>query len=337
MMSRNWDDHADISGRRARRKPVGGGARAADGPGHGGAAHRPAGSSAGRAALRQIAAGLRADRGRGAPAAPRGGGRAGDARPPPKRWRARQQELSGQIRIGAPDGCANFLLPQVCAAIAEDNPDLEVQIVAAAAGRQPLASARRTWPSPSRAPTARAAERCRRSPITACTSPPRALSARHAPDRGAAATCSGHRIVGYIPDMIFDKELDYLAELGVTRVRSPRTRSRCSSTGCGRGRGSGIVHDFALPSRPDWCGSCPTSQPHAQLLPRPACGRPRGSTGSNRFAAALADGLRREVARLEGLSLTGRGAPRRTLERNAVSSAEETDHAGSADPQEQGG
>jgi len=38
--------------------------------------------------------------------------------------------MSGQIRIGAPDGCANFLLPQVCAAIGADNPDLEIQIVA---------------------------------------------------------------------------------------------------------------------------------------------------------------------------------------------------------------
>jgi len=38
--------------------------------------------------------------------------------------------LTGQIRLGAPDGCANFLLPQVCNAIRKDNPDLEVQILA---------------------------------------------------------------------------------------------------------------------------------------------------------------------------------------------------------------
>ena len=28
-------------------------------------------------------------------------------------------DLSGQWRIGAPDGCANYLLPQVCARICE--------------------------------------------------------------------------------------------------------------------------------------------------------------------------------------------------------------------------
>lgn len=38
--------------------------------------------------------------------------------------------LAGQMRIGAPDGCANYLLPQVCARIGEENPDLDIQIVA---------------------------------------------------------------------------------------------------------------------------------------------------------------------------------------------------------------
>ena len=38
--------------------------------------------------------------------------------------------MTGQIRIGAPDGCANYLLPQVLAAICDANPGLEVQIVA---------------------------------------------------------------------------------------------------------------------------------------------------------------------------------------------------------------
>ena len=40
------------------------------------------------------------------------------------------EALTGSIRIGAPDGCANFLLPQVCAAIAAENPGLETQILA---------------------------------------------------------------------------------------------------------------------------------------------------------------------------------------------------------------
>ena len=38
--------------------------------------------------------------------------------------------LSGTIRIGAPDGCANYLLPQVCAAIGAAHPALDIQILA---------------------------------------------------------------------------------------------------------------------------------------------------------------------------------------------------------------
>jgi len=38
--------------------------------------------------------------------------------------------LTGQIRIGAPDGSANYLLPQVCAQISDENPELDIQILA---------------------------------------------------------------------------------------------------------------------------------------------------------------------------------------------------------------
>ena len=39
-------------------------------------------------------------------------------------------QITGQLRIGAPDGCANYLLPQVCAEICDAHPGLEIQIVA---------------------------------------------------------------------------------------------------------------------------------------------------------------------------------------------------------------
>ncbi len=49
------------------------------------------------------------------------------------------------------------------------------------------------------------------------------------PIRHAAPIWRRIAIVGYIPDMIFDKELDYLAEIGAPdRRRWPRIRSRCS-------------------------------------------------------------------------------------------------------------
>ena len=112
--------------------------------------------------------------------------------------------FSGQIRIGAPDGCANYLLPQVCAAICAQHPDLEVQVLA----------------------LPRAVNLSRREADMAITvSPPQAgrLSVQKMTDYrlhlatrrdvvapSTLAEVKNQRIVGYIPDMIFDKELDYL-------------------------------------------------------------------------------------------------------------------------------
>ena len=49
---------------------------------------------------------------------------------PPGAVAGSTKSLSGQIRIGAPDGSANYLLPQVCAKISDANPDLDIQILA---------------------------------------------------------------------------------------------------------------------------------------------------------------------------------------------------------------
>ena len=43
---------------------------------------------------------------------------------------AQSDQLKGQVRIGAPDGVANFLLPQVCSRIVAENPELDIQVVA---------------------------------------------------------------------------------------------------------------------------------------------------------------------------------------------------------------
>ena len=84
----------------------------------------------GAPALRPLARGLRADRGRARPARPRPGdgepgarGGGGDAAGEPDR-------LSGTVRIGAPDGVSNYLLIDACDALTRDNPDLQVQVVA---------------------------------------------------------------------------------------------------------------------------------------------------------------------------------------------------------------
>ncbi|MGP6085995.1 LysR family transcriptional regulator [Antarctobacter jejuensis] len=209
----------------------------------------------------------------------------------------RAEGLSGQIRIGAPDGCANFLLPRVCAQIAEANPDLDVQILA----------------------LPRVVNLSRReADLAIAVSPPSAgrlvvqkitdyrlhlaasdeyLSA-HPPIR-TADDLRHHRIVGYIPDMIFDKELDYLDELGLTRVPLASNSVAVQFHWLRQGAGLGIVHDFALPVAEGLRLVLPEeiSLVRSFYLVRHA--DDRRLERQTRFADALVNGMRAELSRLE--------------------------------------
>jgi len=46
-------------------------------------------------------------------------------------FRQSSSQLLGKFRIGAPDGCATFLLPEVCAKISSEHPGLVMEVVAA--------------------------------------------------------------------------------------------------------------------------------------------------------------------------------------------------------------
>ncbi|KMK67418.1 LysR family transcriptional regulator [Puniceibacterium sp. IMCC21224] len=208
--------------------------------------------------------------------------------------------LSGQIRIGAPDGCANFLLPQVCAAIADDNPDLDLQIVALPRVVN-LSKREADMAIAVSAPTAGRLTVQKITDYQLHLAASRAYLSRHAPIH-APEDLRDHRIVGYIPDMIFDKELDYLADIGLSRVGLASNSVAVQFHWLRDGAGIGIVHDFALPAAPDMT---------LVLRDRIALRRSfylvrhaddRRLDRMNRFAAALVDGLRREVARLEGLT-----------------------------------
>ena len=144
------------------------------------------------------------------------------------------------MRIGAPDGCANYLLPQVCAAIQAANPGLEVQVLA----------------------LPRMVNLSRREADMAITvSPPAAgrLTVQKITDyrlhlamrRDAAvpksvADLRGVPLVGYIPDMIFDRELDYLGPLADNGVARASNSVAVQVQMLRDGGGIGIVDDFAL-------------------------------------------------------------------------------------------
>jgi DNA-binding transcriptional LysR family regulator len=205
--------------------------------------------------------------------------------------------MSGQIRIGAPDGAANFLLPQVCAAIMADNPELEIQIVAL--------------------PRVFSLTR-READMVIAVSPPTAgrltvqkitdyklhLAAvrwylRQNPPIQSLADLKDHRMVGYIPDMIFDKELDYLGETGIEKVDLASNSVAVQFHWIRNGGGVGIVHDFALP----WFRGLTKVLPDKFSLTRSFYlvrhADDRRLERLNRFAEALTEGLKAEVARLE--------------------------------------
>ncbi|WP_299353138.1 LysR family transcriptional regulator [uncultured Shimia sp.] len=205
--------------------------------------------------------------------------------------------LSGQIRIGAPDGAANYLLPQVCHKIAEGNPDLEIQIVAL--------------------PRVFSLSK-READMVVAVSPPTAgrlmvqkitdyklhLAAarwylRSAPPLETLDDLKNHQIVGYIPDMIFDKELDYLSEIGVEK---PTIGSNSVSVqiNCVRiGGGVGIVHDFSIPFNR---GVRKILEDQFSLTRGFYLVRHEDDKRlerMNRFSEALCQGIRDEVTRLE--------------------------------------
>ena len=73
---------------------------------------------------------------------------------------------------------------------------------------------------------------------------------RDAPPVTGLADLKGRAIVGYIPDMIFDRELDYLGRIGAERV-ALASNSVSVQLMMLRQAGVGIVHDFALPFAPE--------------------------------------------------------------------------------------
>ncbi|MCW1917555.1 LysR family transcriptional regulator [Rhodobacter sp. KR11] len=206
--------------------------------------------------------------------------------------------LTGQIRLGAPDGCANYLLPQVIARICDANPGLEVQLVALPrvfnlSKREADMAVAVSRPEAGRLTVQKLTDY--RLHLAAS----RDYLAGHAPIL-AREDLKDHRFVGYIPDMIFDKELDYLAEIGVPPPPLASNSVSVQLNFLRQGAGLGVVHDFALPAAPELVRVLPEviSLKRAFWLIRHADdGR---VARLNRFAALLTSGARAEMARLEG-------------------------------------
>lgn len=210
--------------------------------------------------------------------------------------RGRDQGLTGQIRIGAPDGCANYLLPQVLAQICDANPGLEVQIVALPrvfnlSKREADMAIAVSRPATGRLTVQRLTDYS--LSLAASTS----YLAQHKPIT-RLEDLQDHRIIGYIADMIFDKELDYLGQIGLTQVPLASNSVSVQLNWLRHGAGVGVVHDFARPSAPELARILPEIRLTRSfwLIRHADDGR---VARLNRFADQLAAGLRKEVLRLE--------------------------------------
>ncbi|MBR3370276.1 MAG: LysR family transcriptional regulator [Rhodobacteraceae bacterium] len=214
--------------------------------------------------------------------------------------------LSGQIRIGAPDGCANYLLPQVVAAICAENPALEVQIIALPR----VFNLSRREADMAIGVSAPEAGRLSVQKITQYQlhlAASRRYLADHPPIRDLR-DLRAHRVIGYIPDMIFDRELDYLAQLGLEQVALTSNSVAVQFNWVRSGAGIGVVHDFAIPAGADIQRVLPDmfSLTRSFFLIRHL--DDRRVARLNRFAEALVRGLRQEVTRLQGqVDTAGKG------------------------------
>ncbi|MES2667663.1 MAG: LysR family transcriptional regulator [Pseudomonadota bacterium] len=208
--------------------------------------------------------------------------------------------LTGQIRIGAPDGCANYLLPQVLARICDANPGLEVQIVALPrvfnlSKREADLAIAVSRPEAGRLTVQKLTDY--RLHLAASQTYLDRAGLPQSPE-----DLAGHRFVGYIPDMIFDKELDYLAGIGVAHVPLASNSVSVQLNWLRHGAGVGIVHDFALPTAPELQKilTGQISLTRAFWLIRHADdGR---VARLNRFADLLTLEIRKEVQRLEAMT-----------------------------------
>ncbi len=158
--------------------------------------------------------------------------------------------LSGVVRIGAPDGVLNYLLIEACDALSRDNPNLLVQAV----------SLPRLFSLSKR-----------EADLAIAVSPPSAgrLTVRKIADYGLSlyarrdvveslgqvetlGDLSALRGIGFISDMIFDKELDYYALLGREPEPSLTSNSLMMQLRwCLRGAGICILPDFVAHEHPE--------------------------------------------------------------------------------------
>ncbi|WP_424926610.1 LysR family transcriptional regulator [Amaricoccus tamworthensis] len=161
--------------------------------------------------------------------------------------------LLGSVRIGAPDGVSNYLLTDACDALSRDNPELQVQVVALS--RMFSLSKREADLAVTLSPPTAGRLTVRKISDYRL----RLYAHRNIVSRVGEITSMEDlrdvRGIGYISDMIFDRELDYYSLL--SREADPSLTSNSlivQLRWCLKGAGFCILPDFV-------------AREHAELVP----------------------------------------------------------------------
>lgn len=206
-------------------------------------------------------------------------------------------ELSGQVRIGAPDGCANYLLPQVCARMSRQHPQLDLHIIA-------LPRVFNLSRREADLAIGVSAPQSGRLLVQRITDYKLHLAASEGylaenPPILTRADLKGHRLIGYIPDMIFDPELDYLADLDVERVPLASNSVAVQLNLLRIGGGVGVAHDFALSAAPNVRRILINEVSLTRAFYMIRHEADGDDARLSRVARALSEGLKQEVTKLE--------------------------------------
>ena len=205
--------------------------------------------------------------------------------------------FGGSLRIGAPDGCANYLLPAVLSDLARDHPGLEVQLLAAPrvvnlSQREADLAVAVSRPTAGRLTVQKVADY--RLSLAAD-----AEYLAGAPPIETVDDLKSHAVVGYIPDMIFDKELDYLSTVGIERPRLASNSVAVQLQLLRAKGGVGFVHDFALKDAPGLVRLLPDVVRLTRTFWLVRHAQDRGTARMRRISESIINGLRREIALVE--------------------------------------
>ncbi|MFO1117081.1 MAG: LysR family transcriptional regulator [Beijerinckiaceae bacterium] len=156
--------------------------------------------------------------------------------------------VGGNVRVGAPDGFGTFVLARHFGALMDEHPGLNVQLV-------PLPRAFSL--AKREADIAVTIDRPAEGRLTVRKLTDYTLSlyaSRDYVDRhpGVKKKTEGHRVVTYVPDLIFSPALDYLGDFGLAGNAKFECAGMIGQIEAVRaGAGIGALHDYTARSFPD--------------------------------------------------------------------------------------